>query len=65
MITPNARTFKNIPRSIPVSGRFTIRGEAIIFYSDFNALNETIADAEAVPSQEIIEMIDRHIDLFV
>lgn len=47
VITPNARTFKNIPKSIPVNGRFTVRGEAIIFYSDFNALNETIADAEA------------------
>ena len=47
VITPNARTFKNIPKSIPVRGRFTVRGEAIIFYSDFEALNATIADAEA------------------
>ena len=47
VITPNARTFKNIPKSIPIRERFTVRGEAIIFYSDFEALNTTIADAEA------------------
>ncbi len=47
VITPNARTFKNIPKSIPIRERFTVRGEAIIFYSDFEALNATIADAEA------------------
>ena len=47
VITPNARTFRNIPKTIPVKGRFTVRGEAVIFYSDFNKLNETIADAEA------------------
>ena len=47
VITPNARTFRNIPKSIPVRSRFTVRGEAIIFYSDFDALNATIADAEA------------------
>ena len=47
VITPNARTFKNIPKSIPIRERFTVRGEAIIFYSDFEALSATIADAEA------------------
>ena len=47
VITPNARTFKNIPKTIPVRSRLTIRGEAIIFYSDFEALNSTIEDAEA------------------
>ncbi|MBR0147239.1 MAG: NAD-dependent DNA ligase LigA [Eubacterium sp.] len=47
VITPNARTFRNIPKTIPVKSRFTIRGEAIIFYSDFEKLNATIADAEA------------------
>ena len=47
VITPNARTFRNIPQSIPVKGRFTIRGEAVIFYSDFNKLNATIPDTEA------------------
>ncbi len=47
VITPNARTFKNIPKSIPIRERFTVRGEAVIFYSDFEALNATIADAEA------------------
>ena len=47
VITPNARTFRNIPKTIPVKSRFTVRGEAIIFYSDFEKLNATIADAEA------------------
>ena len=47
VITPNAKTFRNIPQSIPIKGRFTIRGEAVIFYSDFNKLNSSIADAEA------------------
>ncbi len=47
VITPNARTFKNIPKTIPVRSRLIIRGEAIIFYSDFEALNSTIEDAEA------------------
>ena len=47
VITPNAKTFRNIPQSIPIKGRFTIRGEAVIFYSDFNKLNSSISDAEA------------------
>ena len=47
VITPNARTFRNIPRSIPVRNRLTVRGEAVIFYSDFNRLNDTIVEAEA------------------
>ena len=47
VITPNARTFRNIPGRIPVKGRLIIRGEAVIYYSDFNKLNATIADAQA------------------
>jgi len=47
VITPNARVFKNVPRSIPVKEKLTVRGEAIIFYSDFEALNATIAEEEA------------------
>ena len=35
VITNNAKTFKNIPISIPYKGRLTLRGEAIIKYSDF------------------------------
>lgn len=47
VITPNARTFRNIPGRIPVKGRLVIRGEAVIYYSDFNKLNATVADAQA------------------
>ena len=35
VITNNAKTFKNIPLSIPYEGRLVLRGEAIIKYSDF------------------------------
>ena len=47
VITNNARTFKNLPLSIPFSGQLVLRGEAVISYSDFEKINETIEDAEA------------------
>lgn len=47
VITGNARTFVNIPTSVPYKGRLILRGEAVITYSDFNKLNESIADADA------------------
>ena len=47
VITPNARTFVNIPGSINYKGRLTIRGEAIITYSDFERINSAITDADA------------------
>lgn len=39
VITPNARTFVNIPVSIPYKGELVIRGEAVISYSDFEKIN--------------------------
>ena len=45
VITANARTFVNVPHSIPYTGKLIIRGEAVIKYSDFNTINEKIADA--------------------
>lgn len=42
VITPNARTFKNLPLKIPYTGRLVLRGEAIITYSDFERINATI-----------------------
>ncbi|MCR5598984.1 MAG: NAD-dependent DNA ligase LigA [Lachnospiraceae bacterium] len=39
VITPNARTFKNIPLVIPYKGLLVVRGEAIISYSDFEKIN--------------------------
>lgn len=47
VITNNARTFQNLPLNIPYQGRLTLRGEAIIKYSDFNKMNKEIEDAEA------------------
>lgn len=47
VITNNAGTFQNIPFHIPYQGRLTLRGEAIIKYSDFHKMNKEIEDAEA------------------
>lgn len=46
VITNNARVFKNIPLKISFKGRLVLRGEAIITYSDFEKINETIGDAD-------------------
>ena len=46
-ITPNARTFINIPTTIPYKGQLILRGEAVISYSDFEKLNDSIADVDA------------------
>ena len=47
VITPNARTFVNIPLRIAYQGELTLRGEAIIRYSDFTRINEEIEDVDA------------------
>ena len=47
VITNNARVFKNIPLRIPYKGQLVLRGEAIITYSEFERINETIGDADA------------------
>ncbi|SNU05879.1 DNA ligase (NAD+) [Lachnospiraceae bacterium] len=47
VITPNARTFVNLPGAIAYKGKMTIRGEAIITYSDFEKINNAITDADA------------------
>ncbi|MDO5136517.1 MAG: NAD-dependent DNA ligase LigA [Eubacteriales bacterium] len=47
VVTGNARAFQNIPYRIPYQGRLVLRGEAVITYSDFEKLNETIPDADA------------------
>ncbi len=46
VITANARTFANIPVVIPYKGRLVLRGEAVIKYSDFRRINETIPEAD-------------------
>ena len=47
VITANARTFVNVPMTIPYEGQLVIRGEAVIRYSDFLKINEEIEDADA------------------
>ena len=47
VITANARTFVNMPMTIPYEGQLVIRGEAVIRYSDFFKINEEIEDADA------------------
>lgn len=47
VITPNARTFVNLPAAIPYKGELILRGEAIITYPDFERLNESIPDVDA------------------
>lgn len=47
VITNNARVFQNIPLRIAFDGKLVLRGEAIITYSDFEKINESIADVDA------------------
>ena len=47
VITNNAKTFVNIPLSIPFAGTLTLRGEALITYEDFARINAAIPDADA------------------
>ena len=47
VITNNARVFRNIPLKIAFQGRLVLRGEAIITYTDFERINETIEDVDA------------------
>ena len=47
VITPNARTFVNIPLRIAYQGELTLRGEATIRFSDFTPINEEIEDVDA------------------
>ena len=47
VVTGNARFFDNLPGQIPFKGKLIIRGEAVISYSDFDKINEEIADTAA------------------
>lgn len=47
VITNNARVFKNLPAKIPFDGELVLRGEAVIRYSDFRRINESIENVEA------------------
>lgn len=47
VVTNNVRVFKNVPLKIPYQGELIIRGEAVITYSDFETINQKIADTDA------------------
>ena len=47
VVTNNAKVFKNIPVNIKHKGELVLRGEAIIKYSDFEMINESIEDVES------------------
>ena len=46
VITANARTFVNIPHGIAYRGTLILRGEAVIGYSDFEAINNEIINPD-------------------
>jgi DNA ligase, NAD-dependent len=47
VVTNNARTFRNIPLSVPYKGELILRGEAVISYSDFEEINAGIREEGA------------------
>lgn len=47
VITPNAKVFRNVPKTIPHKGHTVVRGEAVIRYEDFEKINASIDDADA------------------
>lgn len=47
VITSNAKAFSNVPLSIAYKGQLVLRGEAVISYSDFKAINQEIQDVDA------------------
>ena len=47
VITNNAGVFLNLPLSIAYQGELVLRGEAVISYSDFQKINESIEDVDA------------------
>ena len=47
VVTNNARTFVNLPLTIPYKEKLILRGEAVITYEDFKKINDEIEDAQA------------------
>ena len=46
-VTHNARVFANLPLTVAYKGSFTVRGEAIITYDDFAAINADLPAEES------------------
>ena len=55
VITENARVFKNLPVHIPCKAPLTLRGEAVIRYSDFEKINGEL-EAEAAASGNLSDV---------
>lgn len=47
VITNNAKVFANVPLRIAYQGQLILRGEAVIRYSDFAKINESIEEVDA------------------
>ncbi len=47
VVTNNAKAFQNLPLQIAYQGELILRGEAVITYSDFEAINSGIEDVAA------------------
>lgn len=47
VVTNNAKVFQNVPLNIAYKGHLVLRGEAVIRYTDFEKINETIEDVDA------------------
>ena len=45
-VTHNARVFANIPLVVPYTGSFSVKGEAVITFADFETINATIESNE-------------------
>ena len=46
VITHNAKVFKNLPLTIPFTNKLVLRGEAVISYADFEAINSNLPEGE-------------------
>jgi DNA ligase (NAD+) len=46
IVTHNAKTFKNIPLTIPFKGKLRLAGEAIIHKNDFDEINSKLSEDE-------------------
>lgn len=47
VITNNAKVFSNVPLEIPYKGKLVLRGEAVITYSEFRRINESLSEVES------------------
>ena len=46
VVTANVRVFRNVPLTVPFRGELVLRGEAVIRYSDFEKINDSLPAGE-------------------